>query len=230
MDAERLTPTQRRLAAKFPPPSRYFRWVNDLTPCRVVIYARESSRWQDADGNLKCQIALLRRLLKKMGFTVLKVFKEAASGQRYERPLLERAAAYARRHNAILVAEAVNRYVRSPFFHTQRFPNCSLHDDEMERIVEIAGDVTLATYLHPDTPESEVRSYQTRRGLGERARASRPAGYKKARRDEKAPRAFRLRELGYSIRDVAGMLDVHPATIGRWVKRENETPGNHRPE
>jgi hypothetical protein len=96
----------------------------------------------------------------------------------------------------------------------------------MERIVEIAGGATLATYLHPDTPESEVRSYQTRRGLGERARANRPAGYKKARRDSVAPRAIRLRELGYSIRDVAGMLDVHPATIGRWVKLQNETPGN----
>jgi DNA invertase Pin-like site-specific DNA recombinase len=113
MDAERLTPTQRRLAAKFPPPSRYFRWIGDLAPCRVVTYARESSRWQDANGNLQCQIELLRRLLKKLGFTVIKVFKEAASGQRYERPLLERAASFARRRNAVLVAEAVNRYVRS---------------------------------------------------------------------------------------------------------------------
>lgn len=217
MDAT-LTPLQRRLKAKFPPPSNYFRWVRDLTPCRVVIYARESSRWQDADGNLRCQIALLRRLLKKLGFSVIKVFKEAASGQRYERSLLDRAAAYAQRHNATLVAEAVNRFVRPQYFDTQRFPNCPLHDDEMERIVEIAGSVPLATYLHPDTPEREVRGYQTRRGISERARAKRPARYRKARRESKAPSAIRLNNLGYSIRDVAGILDVPPATIGRWVK------------
>lgn len=224
--APQLSPLRRRLAAKFPPPSRYFRWVGDLAPCRVVIYARESSRWQDVDGNLKYQIALLRRLLRKMGFTVIKVFGEAASGQRYERPLLERAAAYARRHNAILVAEAVNRLVRSPLYHTQRFPVCPLHDDEMERIVAITGGVNLATYLHPDATHAQVHEFQTNRGLRERARANRPAGYKKVRRDNLAPRAIVLSDLGYSIREVGGILKVHPATIARWLKRRNETPGN----
>lgn len=228
MDAEPLTPIQRRLAAKFPPPSRYFRWIGDLTPGRVVIYARESSRWQDANGNLRCQIALLRRQLKKLGFTVIKVFQEAASGQRHERPLLKRAAAYAQRHNAVLVSEAVNRYVRSQYFHTQLHPKSSLHVEELERISHIGGTAMLATFLHPDTPESEVRSYQTRRGLGERARANRPAGYKKVRREQMLARVLRLHGLGYSYRELAGLLEIPRETISRWVKLKNGTPEKKR--
>jgi len=46
------------------------------------------------------------------------------------------------------------------------------------------------------------------------------------RRDNVAPRAIVLSDLGYSIREVGGILKVHPATIARWLKRRNETPGN----
>lgn len=228
MDAE-LNTALRRAIAKSPDPARpseYFRWLDEIAPCDVVLFARESSRQQHARGNLDCQIERLRRQLRGRGFKVLKVFDEIGSGWLPNRPALELAVEFARRHNAIVIAEATNRYVRPYYYHPRSFPNAPYLDSGLKRIARIGDGVTLATFLHPDTPEREVRSYQTRRGISERARAARPAGYKKARRDSMAPRAVRLAMAGLTIREVAEVLDVHPATIGRWIKLKNETPGN----
>lgn len=212
--AENLTPIERRLLAKFPLPSTYFRWVNDLAPCRVVILARESTRQQDRDGNLRWQRTLYRRECRALGFDVLRTFGEIGSGHNYFRRTLEEAVAYARRFDAIVVAEATNRFVRPRLYSPSTFPDAPYALDELDRIAEIAGGVTLATFLHPDMPEWQVRSHQIKRGL---QKPPQP-GIKNDCRERYRPQALILKELGASTREIAKALGQRPSTVGDWLK------------
>lgn len=212
MDAEPLTPIQRRLAAKYPPLTDYFFWINDVDPGRVVIFARESTHHQDRDGNLRWQRSYYRRRSRDMGFDVLRTFGEIGSGYNYSRPTLAEACAHARRHDAIVLAEAVNRYLR-PIGYTSQNSDELYPLEELQRIKEIAGGVMLCTFFHPATPEHEVRGHQTKRGLMKPPQR----GSTKVRNDRLRDTVLDLFANGCTRRQISRQTSVPLMTVSRWI-------------
>lgn len=213
MDADQRTPLQRRLDAKFPPLSNYFRWIEDLSPCRAVVWGRESTRQQDPQGNLNWQRLYYRRTLSDRGYEVLASFGEVGSGYHFDRPDLANACAYARRHGAILVAEATNRFVRPSLYNSATFPNAPYLAQELDRIAEIARGVTLATILHPDMPEFDVRGHQTKRGLLKPP----PRGATKARNESAKATVLAMHADGYEQCEIRRVTAISSSNISRWI-------------
>ncbi len=86
----------------------------------VVLYARVSGRTQARQRSLERQIAELEADAARLGADIVGTCAEVASGMSPDRPVLLRAAAIARRHNAIILAHNVGRFVRSGSSSTAR--------------------------------------------------------------------------------------------------------------
>ena len=133
----------------------------------VVLYCRVSTEKQEKRGNLDEQTDDAIRRLRQMGFRpgrTLFIFDGVESSRIHDhRILLERALAFARERNGILVALSRDRFIRCSSFG-RGVPK----EVEPPRIAEymqlrdLAGGVALATILHPDDPA--VRSEQVKRG------------------------------------------------------------------
>ena len=130
----------------------------------VVLHARVSGRTQARQRSLDRQIAGLKADAARLGADIVGTCLEVASGMSPDRPVLTRAAALARRHNAIILDHNVGRLIRSAEFHRTRNPGAQPTQAEYEGLVRAVGGVTLATVLPPDTDWREVRAAETRRG------------------------------------------------------------------
>ena len=217
MEAVKTTNSARRRANfQCPPLTSYFTHIDEVEPCRVVIHARESTEEQDRDANLQWQRTMYRRLLRQRGFDVLKTFGEVCSGYNYWRPVLAEACAFARKHNAIVVTEAVNRFLR-PDFYTPQFMNEIYDVTELEHIKAIADGAILCTILHPDMPEAEVHGHQINRGLAKPAKR----GDTKARNSVAKDAVLELFVSGYSQAEIRRMTGQGTGNVARWISEQN---------
>ena len=180
---------------------------------RVVLYARVSGRTQARQGNLDRHIAELEADAARYRADVVETCAEVASGMSPDRPALSRAAALARRHNAIILAHNVGRLIRSAEFHRTKNPGAQPTQAEYEALASAVGGVTLATILPPDTDWREVRAAETRRGK----RAAKP----------RMPRAERHHIISIMGRDV---IRYHWSLTARELMRAAHVTEGPRPQ
>ena len=87
---------------------------------KVIGYCRVSARGAKRRGNLEDQEVCLIEAVEKLGGVMVKVFKETASGKKFKhRPKLTIAAKLARKVGGVLLAESVDRFVRSPEYDSE---------------------------------------------------------------------------------------------------------------
>jgi DNA invertase Pin-like site-specific DNA recombinase len=191
----------------------------------VILYCRCSASAQGANGNLDDQIAACRGELERLGLDVIAAFGEISSGwliDMFERDQFVAACRLAAKRKTIVVAESVDRFLRHSGFNTHERKDAIPTAAEFEKLQQLAGDVTLATLLHPDTPPSRIRSHQRKRGqaikgrCGGRPKKQRPYA-KWRRRQELMPLIRSLRASGLSMRQVAASTDVPHSTVRRWL-------------
>lgn len=187
----------------------------------VVLVARVSTGRQDKRNNLRDQLARLRRTVEEFGGKVVGVFWQRGSGQEPE-AWLGRVAAYAQKRNAVILAESVDRFVRSKFFNTKTCPNARASEAELKWLQLVCGEVRLMTVVHPDASLREVKSYHTIRGQQEKGRkGGRPRARKPG--DKKKERVRRMRHvLEYlwvenSRRRIAKLMNLHLTQVQRIV-------------
>ena len=131
----------------------------------VVLLCRVSNEKQEQQGNLDDQMNDAIAKLRKPGFRLgrdLFVFDAVESSRiQDDRLLLEWAVAFARERGAILVAVHRDRFIRSSSFDGRTKTEAPTIGEYVQ-LKRLAGDVPLATILHPDDPAT--RSKQIKRG------------------------------------------------------------------
>ncbi len=206
--------------------SRYIHYLTALVKAglveRVVLYCRVSTESQERAGHGEDQEDYLRYAIERLGILVLRPFHDTCSGHDLNRPGLDMAIAYALKHDAILVAESTDRFLRPADCHTDQHARPT--KEQFEELARLARGVKLATLRKPDAPPSDARSHQSKRGQwangdkGGRRKAN-PPGYKKDRREKWLPTVLRMRAEGMSVRDIAKEVPVSPSTVGRWIRK-----------
>lgn len=201
--------------------SQHIFHLSALKPGPVVLLCRESQRHQRQ--HLEHQEAELNLQLDRMGCEGIAVYKETASGWAEDRFKLELAAVRAKEAGAVLVAESTCRFIRG-FRLKGTKKNVPPSILEFHRLKTLVDGARLATLLHPDTPENEVRKYQTKRGQtwsGNRGGRPKVQMTNKQRRKLKMPKALALHEAGRSYREIGKSLGVAWSTIRDWIKRSS---------
>jgi DNA invertase Pin-like site-specific DNA recombinase len=193
----------------------------------VILYCRCSASAQGANGNLDDQIAACRGELERLGLSVIEEFGEISSGwliDTFERERFVAACTLARRRDAIVVAESVDRFLRNVRFNTHERKDATPTIAEFEKLQDLADGVPLATILHPDTPPSQIRSHQRKRGqaikgrCGGRPKKQRP--YAKWRRRYKLlPTVLEMHRDGHSLGQIAKATEVARSTVQLWIER-----------
>lgn len=194
----------------------------------VILFARVSSCAQHYKGNLRGQFNWLQKRLKRYGnVRIIAEIKDVASGWKEERDGLKRAAAIALKNGAIILTETTDRYIRSPYYHSQKNPSVQPTDAEYMDLIQSLDGVVLATMLHPDTHWKKVRSHQSKRGQqtkgnkGGRPKINEP-GYKKKRRLEKLPLVLQLHNRGVTLGDIHVLTGIPKSTVWYWVVNHND--------
>jgi hypothetical protein len=129
---------------------------------KAVLYCRVSARSQDRKGNLDDQQAYLERELTQLGFEIVAVKREIASGWKEDRESLIEAATEAVKLGAILVAASTDPFLRSDDFKSDTAPGALPEEADYQELARATLGVTLATVLSPDMHWRTVRSHQTK--------------------------------------------------------------------
>ena len=164
--------------------SKCFRRFSDLTGYNsVVLWVRVSVREQKRRKNLDDQDAALRQATDRYGVDVVRVFRHVGSGWDVL-DQLKAAIDFARKHDAVLVAESVDRFLRHPEFRTDTNPDVTPSEEQLEELDRVADGVVLMTLLDPNSEPHEIRSYQRARGQatkGNKGGGDQSPGHKKLR-------------------------------------------------
>ncbi len=186
----------------------------------VVLYCRVSRCVQRRRGNLADQEQTLREIVERLGGHVVAVVSFVGSGQ--DSSMLARAAALAKQHAAVIVAETTDRLIRHPAYHSDENWKVQARDIDLQDVKYWADSVPVLTALHPDATPEEARSSQTMRGQrvkgrkGGRPKLSKP-GYKKTRRQRLLPIVQSMRREGASLGQIAVTVGVPRSTVQEWV-------------
>jgi hypothetical protein len=200
----------------------------------AVLYMRMSATEQRKHGNLVNRFRWLKRELDRAGIPRSdESYREVCSGKFLrDRPRLIAAIEAARKlqsdypdSRVVVVTDTRNRFLRGRYYNGYASvdpPNVR----QWERLKKLAGTVTLATVLHPDTSFGEVRSHEDKvaqeggKKVGRPRKEARvPPGFKKRKREELLPEAHRLHEEGLSPRKIGRLLVVKHRTVVDWLKR-----------
>lgn len=186
----------------------------------VVPYCRVSSDKQDRNGNLDHQKPWLRRrILEQARLYGIQVkflkqeFGETVSAWRLtrsERTALVKAARFAKRHDAVLVALDTTKFVRNKRHADGKEPTVA----DFEQLQSLVGDVRLATARYPDYGED--RSKNTKRGMWTKDCSS---GYTIRRRRRVLPDVMELMDEGRGNREIGRLLDLPESDLRRWRDR-----------
>lgn len=198
--------------------SDFIRAIESLrTAKRVVLWVRVSARQQKHKRNQIDQCDSVTRAVQAYGVSILDVFTHVGSGKRISDHLLD-AIAFAAEHDAALVAESVDRFIRHPKYHSQSCPNAQAGLSELRQLLRAAGDVRLVTVLHPDTPASEVRAFQRRRGQQAKARTGggdRAKGYRRRH-------VLRLFASGVKPMQIVSETGYPKTSVCRWLNEAKQ--------
>lgn len=145
--------------------SKYIRPFSIKPGDRVVLVVRVSGHSQHKNKNLDDQEAFLRRVVEEAGGVVVGVVRKVISGW-VESNWLWRARCLAKRHDAIILAESTDRFVRHHGYRSNRPTRVNLQatDMDLQDLAYTTRGTVLMTYLHPDTSPKDVRSHQRKRG------------------------------------------------------------------
>ena len=209
-----------------PKASEYLRHLKRLlsvnNSLKAVVWCRVSGREQNRRRNLNNQAISLVRKIESRDVAVVKVFKSISSGWDQDRTVFHQAIEYALHHDAVVIAESTDRFIRSTGF-TAKTPSVQPSRVEWETLADHARNVTLATLLHPDTNWRKVRGYQSKRGIREKgAKCGRPIKFsgceRRLRRQALLARALELHSWHLSLRDIEKELGVPWRTLGDWLR------------
>ena len=215
MESNRTSPFTKIFSA-----SQYIHRFNELqAETKVVLCVRVSSHLQEKSKNLDDQEWNLREQAGKAGLKVVGVVDHVGSG--VDPIWLVVAAEYAREHDAVLLAETVDRYIRHPGYHSVDNPEAQARKTDLEWLTALVMGIQLYTHLDPDATPGEVRAYQIERGQRmKNNKGGRPKGKKvskKQRREELQGKAVELRRQGCSLREIARRLQIAHSTIHNWL-------------
>lgn len=201
--------------------SDYIQPIDEIKPGdKVVLCCRVSRRQQRHGGNLADQEANLREVVATRGACVADVVQHTGPGHDPSDWLCV-AAMLAERHEAKLLAETTNRFIRHPGYHSVRWPEAQAREHDLLQLRRWTEGVTLVTVLAPDADWKQERSYHTRRGqrqkghTGGRPRKSR-RGEKKQRRLEALPKVKWMKWVGMSNRKIGKCLGTDESNVRRW--------------
>lgn len=189
---------------------------------RVVLLLRVSHCKQEPAKKFRDAERQLRAYCAEVGAVVVDVVRINGSGWWTEPRAwleLQRAFDLARQHDATILAESTDRFVRHPAYHSAARPYAQARDCDLRRLTADAGGVRLATMLDPNASASDIRSHQTKRGLPQMK-----AGYKKARRAEQRPQVIERWRQGATLGDLAKEFGVAKSTIADWLKDVEQHP------
>ena len=141
---------------------------------RVVICARKSCR--SRRESLPRQAQNLRSAAQERGLVVVDVVEHTGPG--WSCHWLQHAAKIAKAHEAVLIAESPNRFVRSDHYHSVTNPTAQASALELEQLKMWTRGVPMYTVLHPDATFEQERSYETRRGPCDNRQRPHPAASK----------------------------------------------------
>lgn len=218
--------TQRVEALRTPAtPSKDILHIDRLPPgTPVVLLGRASTQTNRQEKSPEDQIKNLKHELEKRSFKIIDDVPEfAARDAEYEhRSKLERALLIAEKHNAVVVAESMDRFIGCFGYRKRRNP-APLDVFSIRRLLEMAVGVRLATLLHPDAmpDRGAVKAYQTKRGQAANGNSGgRPVEQfpKKARRVKLMPQAIDLWKAGRSYRKIGRQLKIHWSTVRDWIQ------------
>ncbi len=235
--------------------SKYIQSLPDLAlsdgDLKIVIYGRASTRQQQARKNLQNQVEVLQseiaELVASLGeseagcipprVNVIEVFSEVGtsdiagvaepSGTQGHRSQLKLAIECARKHNAILVADTRDRFLRYRGYDGN-LETDQPTDSEFKEFVSALDGVIAATFEDPDLPSAEVRSKQIKRGQkfkskgGRRRKSTSKENEKmpyKIRREALLEIVFALRDEGWSYRKIARQINS--------IQRQDWPPISH---
>jgi hypothetical protein len=170
--------------------------------------------------NLRDQEKRLRKLVEERGATVLAVFTHVGSGVHLY--WLATAVRLARKTGAILLSETTDRFARHPDY-SKNSQDAQARELDLQFLKYITKGVRLMTALDPDALPGEVRSFQTKRGHEAKGKGGRPRnhepGWMKKRLHELCPHVLKLRENGWSLREIEKETAIPFKTVQRWVCR-----------
>jgi DNA invertase Pin-like site-specific DNA recombinase len=197
--------------------STHFSVADGLKPQPVGLYVRASSRGQRR--NLKLQTAELREAAKERGFHVVSVIEVIESGYGRGRVGLAEAVDQTKKAGAtVLLAWAVNRFWR-PLDYKRGDKDSQLTEFDIRELKFETDGLTLATVIHPDTPEREILRLATLRGQrGTGHHGGRPIKAKEQRREELVQKARRLHANGIPILQISRKLKRARSTVRYWCE------------
>lgn len=196
-------------------PQNWFLSLLDTTPQDLVGYCRVSTPRQ----NLQSQVAKLAfdvwwdsRIGRKSA-RLVKVFSEVHTGTTLDRKSFGEALAYCRTHNLPMVAPDINRLVRHPdygqFVRTGRvFPEPT--PDQLRELLSLGVQFVLALPL--DTPQSEIRSAETKRGKLRPGRVAIPLDHNLLQRIRW------LKEIGATCRQIEEDTGISKSRVANILK------------
>lgn len=230
------TTARRRIQERYPEgepgkASDYICYFDDLIQDHknvvllVVLFGRVSASAQNYRGNLGEQIRSMKEYLRRYdNICIIAEIKDVASGWKEERDGLREAVNIAIENDAMVLTESTDRYIRSPYYHSQYNPLAKPTDAEYKNLIQSFHGVKLTTMLHPDANWKEVRSHQTKRGqYTKKSKGGRPTenkpGYKKQRQLDGLIHVLRLRKEGCSWGDIVKATGIPKTTAWDWVRK-----------
>lgn len=203
------------------------------TPC--VIYARVSTREQGDSGlGLDAQEAACRQEAERRGWVIVKVFREALSGDKAARPLFSAACDLAHSHRGVLLAVKADRLSRAGVA-----PVLALHERaaregwavyalDMPEIDTTApmGEFILTILAAVNRLERRMIAQRTKDALAvakvRGTKSGRPIGRPRTLASETVERIELMRSGGLSLQRIADTLNAEGIPGGRggtWTKQ-----------
>jgi len=204
--------------------SSYIRGIGHLKAGdKVVLCCRVSGREQRRRRNLKDQEAELRQVAAERGATVVDVVTHVGPG--WDPSWLAPAVETAKKCGAKLLARSTNRFIRHPDYHSINNPDAQARDVDLEAMWRVADGEPLVTVVPPDAPPGDERSKETTWGQqqkghkGGRPTKTKPAGYKKERREQQLNRVLKLHRRGLPLGDIVVLIGTPKSTTARWIAK-----------
>lgn len=220
--------------------AKYLSSIEDLKKANIteVVLIGRTSNGTDKEGTLSRGVQGVRKVLEPHG---IKIATDPATGKELifasketgkstkpkQRPTLLKAIAAAKTNNLPLVAASPSRFLRHPDYDPRRNNDILPTAEQYEELVELAGEVVLATCCDPNVTIHEDESFLTK--LSQSVTGKKGGNKPKSRRSRKKvllPTVKELRERGMGYKTIAQTVTeqhgvpLSHMTVKRWLRQE----------